>query len=97
MDTGDKTMNRLLTAVLIVLLIGGCVRSEPKRLDEQYGNSVASMIEGQTYNPEAASDTESRPVLSSDSVKAQGNLEAYRRDFPQKTEIQDIRSLGVEQ
>ena len=69
-------MKRMLTGVSMALLIGGCVTSEPTRLDAQFGNSVASMIEAQTYNPAAANDPESRPVMAIDGVKAQGNLEA---------------------
>jgi len=94
---GDKTMKRILAGVSMALLIGGCVTSEPTRLDAQFGNSVASMIEGQTYNPEAANDTESRPLMAIDGVKAQGNLEAYRRDVPNKPEVQDIRDFGMDQ
>jgi Flp pilus assembly protein TadD len=80
----------------MALLVVGCVTSEPTRLDAQFGNSIASMIEGQTYNPEAANDTVSRPVMGIDGVKAQGNLEAYRRDVPRKPEVQDIRDLGID-
>lgn len=93
---GDKTMKRLLAGVSIALLIGGCVSVEPERLDAQFGRSVASMIEAQTYNPAAANDPESRPVMAMDGVKAQGNLDAYRRDVPNKPEVHDIRDLGID-
>jgi len=89
-------MKRLLAGVSMAMLIGGCVTSEPTRLDAQFGNSVASMIEGQTYNPAAASDPESRPVMAMDGVKAQGNLDAYRRDGPNKPEVHDSRDLGID-
>jgi hypothetical protein len=93
---GDIEMKRLLAGVSMIILIGGCVTSEPTRLDAQFGNSVASMIEGQTYNPVAASDPESRPVMTMDGVKAQGNLEAYRRDVPNRPEVHDIRDFGID-
>ena len=89
-------MKRVLAGVSMALLIGGCVTSEPTRLDAQFGSSVANMIEGQTYNPAAANDPESRPVMSMEGVKAQGNLEAYRRDVPNKPTVQDIRDLGID-
>ena len=54
------------------------------------------MIEAQTYNPAAANDPESRPVMAMDGVKAQGNLDAYRRDVPNKPEVHDIRDLGID-
>jgi Flp pilus assembly protein TadD len=92
---GDKAMKRILAGVSMALLIGGCVTSEPTRLDARFGDSVASMIEAQTYNPAAANDPESRPVMAMDGVKAQGNLEAYRRDVPNKPEVHDIRDLGI--
>ena len=90
-------MKRILAGVSMALLVAGCVTSEPTRLDAQFGSSVASMIESQTYDPEAANDTVSRPVMGIDGVKAQGNLEAYRRDVPSKPEVHDIRNLGISQ
>lgn len=90
-------MKRLLAGVATALLIGGCVTSEPVRLDAQFGDSVASMIEGQTYNPAAANDPASRPIMGIDGVKAEGNLKAYRQDVPNKPEVSDLRTLGIEQ
>lgn len=89
-------MNRLITGILMVLLIGGCVSSEPKRLDAAFGSSVASMIEAQTLNPHAA-DADSSPVMGMDGQKAAGNLEAYRQDVQKKTEVRDVINIGVSQ
>ena len=89
-------MNRLVTGVMMVLLIGGCVSPEPKRLDAAFGSSVANMIEAQTLNPHAA-DAGPSPVMSMDGQKAEGNLEAYRQDVQQKTEVHDVINIGVSQ
>ena len=87
-------MNRLVTGILMVLLIGGCVSSEPKRLDAAFGSSVANMIEAQTLNPHAA-DVGPSPVMGMDGQKAEGNLEAYRQDVQKKTEVRDVINVGI--
>lgn len=89
-------MKQILTGTLIVLLIGGCASSEPRRLDAQFGNSVAAMIEGQTYNPYAAA-AGPEPVMGLDGEKSEGNLEAYRQDVQKKTQVQNVINIGVGQ
>lgn len=89
-------MKHLLVGTLTLLLIGGCVSSDPKRLDAEFGNSVAGMIEGQTHNPYAAA-AGPEPVMSMDGRKAEGNLEAYRQDVQKKTEVQNVINIGVNQ
>jgi len=88
-------MNRLLAGILMTLLLGGCATSEPTRLDARFGDSVASMVESQTYNPDAANDPASRPVMAIDGVKTEGNLEAYRQDVQKKTEVHNVINIGV--
>jgi hypothetical protein len=85
-------MKQLLAGTLIVLSIGGCA-SAPRNLDAAFGDSVNGMIEGQTYNPYAAA-TGPDPVMSLDGEKAQGNLEAYRRDVQKKTQVQNVINIG---
>ena len=88
-------MKRILTVTVMVLLIGGCATSEPQRLDAAFGSSVNHMIKAQTLNP-YASDGEPRPIYGMDGKKAEGNLEAYRRDVQKKTEIQNVINIGIE-
>jgi hypothetical protein len=87
-------MKHFLAGTLIVLLIGGCASSEPRRLDATFGNSVAGMIEGQTYNPYAAAAGPD-PVMGIDGRKSEGNLEAYRKDVQKKTQVQNVINIGV--
>jgi hypothetical protein len=94
MIMGDRTMKQILASTLIVLLIGGCANSEPRRLDANLGNSIAGMIEGQTHNPYAAA-TGPSPVMGMDGQKAEGNLEAYRQDVQKKTQVNNVINIGV--
>jgi len=89
-------MKHFLAGALIVLSIGGCASSAPRQLDAQFGNSVAGMIEGQTYDPYAAA-TGSEAVMGMDGEKAAGNLEAYREDVQKKTQVQNVINIGVNQ
>jgi len=89
-------MKQFLAGALTVLLIGGCANSEPRRLDAEFGNSIAGMIEGQTYNPHAAA-AGSEPVMGMDGRKAEGNLEAYRKDVQKKTQVHNVINIGVGQ
>jgi hypothetical protein len=89
-------MKHFLAGTLVVLFIGGCASSEPRHLDAQFGNSVAGMIEGQTYNPYAAA-AGPEPVMGLDGEKSEGNLEAYRRDVQKKTQVQNVINIGVGQ
>lgn len=86
-------MKRLITGILVIL-IGGCASVEPQRLDAAFGSSVNHMIQAQTLNPNA-SDGEPRPIYGMDGKKAEGNLEAYRKDVQKKTEVQNVINIGV--
>ena len=87
---------KLMAVTLLVMLFEGCTAvGEPKRLDAAFGQSVTSMIRAQTYDLQAADSTESRPVLELDGDKAQGSLDAYRKDIAKPQEIKNVINIGV--
>ena len=81
-------MNAMKTVFLALLAatLAGCA-SGPTAVEEDFGNSVRAMIRGQTLDPAASERNGSTPPDVSDGQRAEGVLEAYRKDVSAPSEV----------
>jgi hypothetical protein len=54
--------------------------SEPTATESDFGNSVRSMVMGQTVNPNAAEENRGRHAEQGDGQRGEAVMEAYRDD-----------------
>lgn len=64
-----------LAACLIATLVAACGHS---RVEENYGDAVRSMIEGQYYDPAAAANPSRDAVEGTDGQRMEAVMEAHR-------------------
>lgn len=75
-------MNRLNT--LQVLLLGvsavltACVTSDPVRVNDDFGNSVRAMVQGQIYDPRAAQRPAANAPGGMDGAQGEAVLKKHR-------------------
>lgn len=69
-------------ALCTALGISGCV-SETPRVDAAWGNSVRSMVEGQTHDPAAAANPPAAAPQVGDGQRLEGVVDVYRKDVAQ--------------
>ncbi len=74
---------KLLLCGAAVLAVAGC-RSDPVRVEKDYGNSVRSMVEAQIYDPEAAANPSAALPGGVDGAKGDKAIEVYRDPKPAK-------------
>lgn len=67
----------LSVALAALALTAGCA-SGPDRVAEDFGNSVRQMRQAQTYNPETRETIDVTPVQTTEGIRMESALEAYR-------------------
>lgn len=70
---------RTMPALLIVLT--GCAATQPAWQTAEIGASVASMIEGQILDPEAAANPPEGPVAGTEGAKTAAVIDAWRKSL----------------
>ena len=75
-------MTRLSTLLMVTALSAGlsACASEPTATESDFGNSVRSMVMGQTVNPNAAEENRGRHAEQGDGQRGEAVMEAYRDD-----------------
>lgn len=79
------------TKILILLFLAfsvGCSSHGLESVEEDFGNSVHLMVQGQIYDPDAAAFPDPEPPTTMDGIKAGNALDAYHKDVgdPKQTE-----------
>ncbi|TFW29726.1 hypothetical protein [Massilia horti] len=84
---------RLGAALLLVLLVGGCVSPAP-RFDARFGESVRANLAAQVANPAASANA--NPVRGIDGRAARGAQERYEKSFaqPESAPAALVSSMG---
>ena len=67
----------LSVALASLALTVGCA-SGPDRVADDFGNSVRAMRQAQTYNPETRETIDVTPVQTTEGIRMESALEAYR-------------------
>lgn len=80
---------KTVTAIALCAALTGCAQSA---LEEDFGNSVRSMISAQTLNPNPEPAGES----SGDGQRLEGVLEDYRKTNATRTSVSSETGLGVQ-
>lgn len=86
-----------LTALTALSGMGlGCV-SDPNFVEEDFGNSVRQMVQGQIYDPAAASTPSELPPDSQDGVTSSTSVEDYREHSkrPKKEQERSVINIGL--
>jgi ABC-type oligopeptide transport system substrate-binding subunit len=87
---------KLSGAVLsAALLLTACTRSDPVRVEEDFGNSVRNMVKAQTYNPEASRHPPVDPPKRLDGTKGNRALETYRGDVARPAEVEQPIRINI--
>lgn len=74
--------------LLLVAFLVGCNTADPLRVEEDFGNSVHQMVQGQIYDPNAALFPDPEPPMTLDGIKAGNSLEAYRKEVGSPKEVE---------
>jgi hypothetical protein len=90
-----KTLNISGAVLVASLLLTACTRSDPVRVEQDFGNSVRNMIEAQTYNPEASRHPPVNPPEVLDGTKGNRVIETYRGDIAKPAEIDKPIQINV--
>lgn len=89
----NKTSVTFAAAALAALT--GC-SNQPTATEEDFGNSVYSMIQGQTLNPKAAEENRGKHADQGDGQRGEAIMEAYRGDVssPEEASRDLVLDLG---
>lgn len=90
-------MNSILTGKVFLIgalstLASGCI-SDPKFVEEDFGNSVRQMVQSQIYDPAAASTPSELPPESQDGVTSSTSVEDYQEHSKRPKKDQEERSV----
>ncbi len=69
-----------IVLLLLVVFLTGCNTSDPLRVQEDFGNSVHLMVQGQIHDPNAALFPDPEPPMTLDGIQAGNTLESYRKE-----------------
>ena len=91
-----NSINKLLGVMLLAgtLALAGCA-TDPVNVENDFGNSVRSMVEAQTANPTAPVDDQ--PVDHGDGQRIQAVMGVYRGDVARPEDVKkdpNIRGRG---
>jgi hypothetical protein len=93
-------MNRQKPIVTLVGLIGvaslGACVHEPTTLEQNFGSSVRSMIEAQTYDPSTLSSPSTETLDGGDGQRTEAVLERYRSDIARPEAVSEDIVVSVE-
>lgn len=86
-----------VAGLMLSLGITGCSawRSEPKAMEQDFGNSVRQMIKAQIADPNAALNPDPEPVKSLDGPKAGNVLDVYRKDVTKPEESKTVINIDL--
>jgi hypothetical protein len=84
----SKFIQIILLSQLLIMFIAGCNTSDPLRVEEDFGNSVHQMVQGQIYDPNAALFPDPEPPMTSDGIRAGNALESYRKEVGSPQEVE---------
>ena len=74
-----KLANTLPLLLLSGFMLAGCTSTDPRRVENDFGESVRQMINAQLYDPEAAADPPLIGVDTLDGPTAATTIDNYRR------------------
>lgn len=76
-----------LIAGAVLATMAGC--ADTPRADAEFGSSVRSMVDAQTYDPEAARNPPEAAPASGDGQRLQNVVGGYRKDVARG--VEDVR------
>ena len=81
-------MTRICTLLMVTALSAGvsACANEPTATESDFGNSVRSMVMGQTVNPDAAEENRGRHADQGDGQRGEAVMDAYRDDVTSSEE-----------
>ena len=81
-------MTRIFTLLMVATLSTGlsACANEPTATESDFGNSVRSMVIGQTVNPNAAEENRGKHADQGDGQRGEAVMEAYREDVTSSEE-----------
>ena len=74
--------------LLLVVFLSACNTSDPLRVEEDFGNSVHQMVQGQIHDPNAALFPDPEPPMTLDGIQAGNTLESYRTEVGSHQEVE---------
>ena len=77
-----------IVLLLLVVFLTGCNTSDPQRVEEDFGNSVHQMVQGQIHDPNAALFPDPEPPMTLDGIQAGNTLESYRTEVGSHQEVE---------
>ena len=85
---------RITLIVLAAAVLAAC-NTTPTATEEDFGNSVASLIKAQTANPAASSSPSTEPVTGVDPDYATNTIEAMRESVAKPAEVKQPIEIRV--
>jgi hypothetical protein len=82
----------LLLTLTVVLALAGC-SSYPSRIDQQFGNTMRSLVRLQTVNPNAP--VAASTLTLSDAQAAHAAVNRYQRSFEVPPAAANVFNIGV--
>lgn len=81
-------MTRICSLLMVTALSAGlsACASEPTATESDFGNSVRSMVIGQTVNPNATEENRGKHADQGDGQRGEAVMEAYREDVTSSEE-----------
>ncbi len=73
-----KKIPQFLVSIITVLVLGGCATAQPQWQHQVLGGAVASVVDGQIANPDAAAEPGDQPIVESDGNKTKKVVDAWR-------------------
>lgn len=75
---------RIIVALAVIAALAGCATTATQ---EDFGNSVASLIQAQTANPETLTNPSTAPVTGVDADYANNVVTEMRKDVSKPAEV----------
>ena len=95
MKSSNTSHAALSIALAALLLTAGCA-SGPDRVEADFGNSVRAMRQAQTYNPETRANPDLEAVETTEGVRMESALEAYRSTSSNPAQTNRPLSMEIE-
>lgn len=77
----------MLTILFLMATSVGCTGTGPKKVEQDFGNSVRQMVAGQTMDRETAENPDPDGPDSGDGDRLNNVLESYRGDVAKPEEV----------
>jgi hypothetical protein len=68
--------------LVVAATLCSCDTTNARKIDEQFGESTANMVQAQTYNPRAADSPPALAPEKSDGQRLKAAMDNYHKDVP---------------